>query len=151
MLLLTASLILDRFVCWHQVTPFPAPGSAAAIAGRLCFYRITCCSLHLLTNSDLFIEASTGVFRPIPPFGSLSSIPSNAIYFGSILGFQRLCCKSMELVRRQEDIGNDLFGFAMIWPYYHYFLNHSERRLISHNRFVGGSLILCIVYANFLA
>ena len=56
----------------------------------------------------------------------------------------------MELLRRKEDIGNELFGFAMIYPYYHYLLNHSERRLIGHNRFVGGTVALCIVYANFL-
>ena len=57
----------------------------------------------------------------------------------------------MELLRRKEDIGNELFGFAMIYPYYHYLLNHSERRLIGHNRFVGGTVALCIVYANLLA
>jgi hypothetical protein len=146
-----ANLELFTYSSLHQVTPFPAPGSAAAIAGRLSILRNRLLLFNLLTFSDLFTEASSGVFRPILPFGALSSIPSNAIYFGSILGFQRLCCKSMELVRRREDIGNDLFGFAMIWPYYHYFLNHSEMRLIRHNRLVGGSFVLCIIYANFLA
>jgi hypothetical protein len=57
----------------------------------------------------------------------------------------------MELLRRKEDIGNEMFGFAMIYPYYHYFLNHSERRLISHNRIVGGTVVFCVVYANLLA
>jgi hypothetical protein len=119
-------------------------------------YRISSGTDHhfvhfLLETILVFVEASTGVFRPIPPFGALSSIPSNAIYFGSILGCQRLCCKTMELVRRQEDIGNELFGFGMIWPYYRYFLNHSEKRLISHNRFVGGCFVLCVMYSNFLA
>lgn len=99
-----------------------------------------------------YVEASTGIFRPVPPFGSiLSTVPSNAIYFGSILGVQRFCCKSLELLRRKEDIGNEIFGFAMIYPYYHYFLNHSEHRLIRHNRIIGGSVALCIIYANFLA
>lgn len=97
-----------------------------------------------------WIEASTGIFRPVPPFSSLSAIPSNALYFGSILGIQRFCCKSLELFRRKEDIYNDLFGFGMIWPYYHFILNHSERRLISHNRLVGGTIILSVLYANIL-
>jgi hypothetical protein len=91
------------------------------------------------------------VFRPVPPFSSLASVPQNAIFFGSILGVQRFCCKGMELVRRQEDIFNDLFGFGMLWPYYHYLLNHSERRLILHNRVVSGSVVLAVAYANFIA
>ena len=105
-----------------------------------------------LNNVFLFLtEAATGVFRAVPPFHSLSAIPSNAIFFGSILGFQRFCAKSLELIRRQEDVGNDLFGFGMIWPYYRYILNHSERRLAAHNRIVGGALLLSVVYANLLA
>jgi hypothetical protein len=101
--------------------------------------------------SSIRAEAATGVFRPVPPFSSLAAVPQNAIFFGSILGVQRLCCKSLELARRQEDIFNDLFGFGMIWPYYNYLLNHSERRLILHNRFVGGSVVMAVVYANFFA
>lgn len=96
-------------------------------------------------------EVATGIFRPVPPFYALSAIPSNAIFFGSILGYQRLCAKSCELGRRKEDILNDLFGFAMIWPYYHYVLNHSHRRLVAHNRIVGGVVAGSVVYANFLA
>eukprot|EP00977_Amphora_coffeiformis_P017293 scaffold5538_cov159-Amphora_coffeaeformis.AAC.11 len=111
-----------------MVTPFPAPGSVAAAK-----------------------EVATGIFKPVPPFYSLTAIPSNALFFGSILGYQRLCAKSLELVRRKEDVVNDIFGFAMIWPYYHYFLNHSHQRLVSHNRVVGGMLVASVVYANFLA
>jgi hypothetical protein len=96
-------------------------------------------------------EASSGIFCKVPPFGSLSAVPANAIYFGSVLGFQRLCSKSIELVRRKEDVWNEVFGFGMIWPYYHYVLNHSERRLVRHNRVVGGAVVLSILYANFLA
>jgi hypothetical protein len=54
-------------------------------------------------------------------------------------------------MRRKEDPFNDLFGFAMIYPYYTAILNHSERRLIRHNRLVGGSIIIAILYANLLA
>ena len=96
-------------------------------------------------------EAATGVFRPVPPFGALSSVPSNAIFFGTVLGVQRFCAKSLELLRRREDIFNDLFGFGMLWPYYRCFLNHSERRLIMHNRVVGGTVGAAVLYANLLA
>ena len=96
-------------------------------------------------------EAATGVFRPVPPLSSFSAGPQNAIFFGAILGVQRFCSKSLELVRRQEDIFNDLFGFGMIWPYYHFLLSHSERRLLLHNRVVGGSVVLAVAYANLLA
>ena len=79
-------------------------------------------------------------------------MPSNAIYFASILGVQRFCCKSLELLRRRpDDLLNELFGFAMVFPYYQYCLNHSERRLILHNRVVGGLMIGSIGYANLLA
>lgn len=101
--------------------------------------------------SQILIEASTGIFRPVPPFGSLATVPANAIYFGSILAFQRICSKGMELIRRKEDYVNEVFGFGMVWPYYHYILNHSEKRLIRHNRFVGGSVLLAVVYANLLS
>jgi len=98
-----------------------------------------------------FLEAATGVFRPIPVLGAMSSLPSNAIYFGSILGYQRLCCKTLELMRRREDYINELFGFGMIYPYYRYILNHSEKRLARHNRIVGGTVILSLLYSNFFA
>jgi hypothetical protein len=67
------------------------------------------------------------------------------------LAYQRLCSKALELGRRREDAVNDIFGFAMIWPYYQYILNHSHARLVAHNRIVGGSVLLSVVYANFLA
>ncbi len=54
-------------------------------------------------------------------------------------------------MRRKEDLWNDLFGLAMIWPYYRFVLNHSESRLVLHNRIVGGSLAAAVVYATFIA
>lgn len=69
---------------WGMVTPFYAPGSQG-------FAK----------------EAATGVFRPAPPFASLSAIPVNAAIFGTILGVQRLSCKSLELIRGREDVWND--------------------------------------------
>jgi hypothetical protein len=111
-----------------QVSPIPHTGSAEATR-----------------------QLATGVFKPVPPFSSLSGIPSNALFFGSILGMQRFCAKSMELVRRQEDGLNDIFGFGMIWPYYRYVLNYSERRLLWHNRILGSAVVVSVVYANFLS
>lgn len=105
--------------------------------------------VHPCTNTTA--EAATGIFRPVPPFYAVSAIPANAIFFGSILGFQRLVAKSLELVRRQEDVWNDVTGFAMIWPYYRLVLNHSPTRLVRHNRLVGGAVVASVVYANFLA
>jgi len=96
-------------------------------------------------------EAATGVFRPVPPFGAIRSLPSTAIYFGAVLGWQRLCSKTLELLRRREDYVNEVFGFAMIYPYYQTFLNHSEKRLVRHNRFVGGAVLCAVFYANCLA
>lgn len=84
----------------------------------------------------------------MPPFSSLRAVSYNAIYFGCILGYQRFCCKSLELIRRKEDIVNDIFGFTMIYPYYRYILNHSEKRLLLHHRIVSGSIILSIIYTN---
>ncbi|KAL7571187.1 hypothetical protein ACA910_010615 [Epithemia clementina (nom. ined.)] len=117
---------------WGLVTPFPAPGSAEAIAA----------------NRRAFLGEP---FKPVPPFHSMSSVFSNAIYFGSLLAVQRYAAKTVELIRRREDFYNDLFGFAAIGPYYHYILNHSERRLVLHNRFVGGAVLLQVIYANMLA
>lgn len=81
----------------------------------------------------------------------MSAVPSNAIFFGSILGFQRLCSKSLELTRQSEDVINDLFGFGMVWPYYRFVLNHSEKRLARHNRVLGGAMVASVLYANFFA
>jgi len=141
---------------YHQVTPFPAPGSAAAAKGKIAFpcmlrhaLMSSCPWTHLTAVSSA--EAATGIFRPVPPFSSLSAVPSNAIFVGMVLGVQRFSAKSLELIRRKEDITNDIFGFAMIWPYYRYCLNHSERRLLLHNRIVAGTVITAIVYANLLA
>lgn len=129
------SLFLAAFGClqlhgclygaaWGCVTPFP---SASSRLGEGVSMRVQ------------------------PPFASLASVPNNALFFGTILGFQRLCSKSAELVRRREDIGNDLIGFVMLWPYYHYVLNHSERRLVMHNRTVGAALLSSCIYAVLFA
>lgn len=67
------------------------------------------------------------------------------------MGVQRLCSKSLELIRHKEDIVNDMAGFAVIWPYYRYILNHSEKRLFYHNRFIAGSILLSVIYATNLA
>jgi hypothetical protein len=96
----------------------------------------------------IIAEAATGIFRPVPPFSSFSAILSYGICFGCIMGVQRFSCKSLELLRREEDVYNDIFGFAMIYPYYTFFLNHSETRLIAHNRTVGTFLVASILYAN---
>ena len=118
---------------WGLVTPFPSPGSEAS----------------KLANQKAFRGEA---FRPVPIFGApLSNIPSNALFFGSVLALQRFTSKSVELIRRKEDIYNDLTGFAALYPYYHYILNHSEQRLVAHNRIVGGTVILALLYANLLA
>jgi hypothetical protein len=112
-----------------------------------------------------YTEAATGIFRPIAPFSALSAIPSNALFFGCILGVQRLSSKSLELFRRKEDVYNDLFGLVVLLPYHHYCLSssaspHSENnnnkpqrhsRLLTHNRAVGGIIVLSVLYANLLA
>jgi hypothetical protein len=105
-----------------QVTPFHAPGSPGAI-----------------------LEAKTGVFKPAPPFSSISSVPSNAIVFGSLLAVQRLGCKTSEYIRNTQDPWNDFFGCAVAYPYYQ---NIVVRRPVLHNRVVGGAVLLSILFAN---
>lgn len=46
---------------------------------------------------------------------------------------------------------NEAFGLGMVYPYYVYILNHSEQRLIRHNRVVGGAFVCAMVYANLFA
>lgn len=57
----------------------------------------------------------------------------------------------MELIRRREDIWNEIFGFGVTYRYYTYFLASTDKRLIRHNRAVGGAFVLATVYATFLA
>jgi len=62
------------------VTPFHPPGSKAALE-----------------------EAATGVFKPAAPFSSILSVPHNALIFGSLLGVQRLGCKTAEYIRSRQE------------------------------------------------
>ena len=107
-----------------------------------------------MSNSDDFscstrfsVEAKTGIFKPSPPFSSLSSIPSNAIIFGSLLAVQRFGCKSVEFVRGKQDPWNDILGCCIAYPYYQYFL---VKHVVAHNRVVGGACIMAILYTNML-
>ena len=109
------------------------------------------CFYHIISFHIIFTEAATGVFKPAPPFRSIASVPSNAIVFGCLVGIQRFGCKSMELVRFKEDFWNDIFGCACIYPYYKAFIGNTERRLMLHNRAVGGAVALALVYANLIA
>lgn len=95
-------------------------------------------------------EAATGIFRAAPPFKSFSSVPTNALAFGALLGVQRFSCRSMELVRGQEDFYNDLFGCGCMYPYFRLFMN-TDRRLILHNRALGGAVALSVLYASVIA
>ena len=82
-------------------------------------------------------EAKSGKFKPAPPFSSLASVGTNAAIFGSIMGVQRLSCKGLEFVRRKEDVYNDLFGFAVTYKYYTFFLGSTQKRLVLHMAHVG--------------
>jgi hypothetical protein len=109
-------------VLFFQVTPFYEAGSKGALE-----------------------EMRTGIYRPAPVFGSLASVPSNALIFGSLLAVQRFTCKSVELVRGRQDPWNDLVGCLFAYPYYQTFLT---KHVVLHNRIVGGSLLCAIAYAN---
>lgn len=144
------SAVLLRFL--SQVTPFHAPGSKGAALGTKEEVQNVLLSFDgtLLNQFSIVAEASTGVFSPAPPFASLSMIPTNAAIFGSILGVQRIACKSLELIRRRQDVWNDVFGFAVTYRYYTFFLGSSEKRLIMHNRVVGATVAMAIIYANLI-
>lgn len=86
-------------------------------------------------------------FRPLPLFGNLASIPYNALTFGCILGWYQLNARGMELWRRRDnDVWNEVFGAAMLGPYYYSMFLHSERRLILHHRVVGGCVGVAVLY-----
>lgn len=105
----------------------------------------------LLTVSPLTLwatEAATGVFKPAAPFSSLRSVPSNAAIFGTILCVQQLSASSLELIRRKQDMWNDVVGFAVTYTYYNTFLAKTEKRLLMHNRVVGATVLMAVVYAN---
>ena len=95
-------------------------------------------------------ELKSGVFKPAKPFSSLKSVGYNAAVFGSIMGVQRLSCKGLELARRREDYYNNIFGCAVAYKYYTFFLGSSERRLIMHNRTIGTGVIITMFYGHFL-
>ena len=91
------------------------------------------------------------MFRAAPPFSSWASIPSNAALFGTILGVQRLSCKTLEMLRGRDDIWNDVFGFGVTYKYYQTFLAKSEERLLMHNRVLGAGVVMTILYASLWA
>jgi len=90
-------------------------------------------------------EAKTKIFKPAPVFHSLSSIPTNALIFGSLLALQRFACKTSEFVRGKQDPWNDVVGVGVAYPYYQFFLT---KHVILHNRIVGGMLVASIAFAN---
>lgn len=90
-------------------------------------------------------EAKTGIFRPAPVFGSLSSVPSNALIFGSLLAMQRFTCKTAEFLRGKQDPWNDVAGCLAAYPYYQTCLT---KHAVLHNRVVGAALFASIAFAN---
>ena len=119
---------------WGAVTPFP--------------------DLTLAGASSVSSSASAsaaGSFRPAPIFASPKSIPHYAVTFGSVLAVQRMTSKFTEQIRRKDDWANELVGYGVAYRYYMAFLAHSQRRLLMHNRVVGGVMAVSVLYANFLA
>ena len=105
------------------VTPFYPPGSAGAA-----------------------LEHRTGVFKPAPVFATLPrSLPSHALFIGSILACQRFGAKSMEYVRARSDPWNDTFGYFLVVPYYQVCLT---KHAVVHNRVLGGAILGCLALAN---
>ena len=81
----------------------------------------------------------------------MKSVGYNAAIFGSIMGIQRLSCKGLEVARRRGDHYNDIFGCAVAYKYYTFFLSSSERRLMMHNRSLSAGAIFAIIYGHFMA
>jgi hypothetical protein len=107
---------------YGMVTPFYLPGSAGYIR-----------------------EQQTGIFRPAPAFSSPRAIPSYAILIGSLLAWQRACCKTLEYCRGKADLWNDTFGYFMVVPYYNICLT---QHAVMHNRLVGGAILGGMLVAN---
>lgn len=110
---------------WGCVTPFFPPGTSDAVIR----------------------ESKNGMLRP---FSSLPAVGHNAMVFGGIFAVQRLSSKWLELIRGREDFYNDIAGFATVYPYYHFAIGHSERRLIAHNRALGAALAISVMYGFYL-
>ena len=110
-----------------QVTPFHPPGSPGAL-----------------------LEAKTGVFKPAPPFSSFRAIPTKAAIVGGTLAIQKLTSKSMELIRGRQDWINEVVGFAVTYQYCTYFLWGTEKRLLMHNRVVGGIVVTTMAYGAWI-
>jgi hypothetical protein len=107
---------------YGMVTPFYLPGSAGYIR-----------------------EQNMGRFLPAPAFSSPRAIPSYATMIGSLLAWQRACCKTMEYSRGKADLWNDVFGYFMVVPYYNLCLT---KYAVLHNRFVGGAILGGLLVAN---
>lgn len=138
---------------WSMVTPFPAPGSSAALAGTSSVVRLLDAKRFSHVSpilNHLMPEATSGVFRPAPPFSAISTLPSKAIAFGTVLCVARISSGSLMLVRRRDDLWNHGFGCFVAYRYYSHFLATSEIRLIRHNRIVGAGVLAAVFYANFL-
>ena len=75
----------------------------------------------------------------------------NASIVGGTFAVQKLTSKSLELIRGKQDWINEVVGFAVTYKYCTYFLWGAERRLIMHNRVVGGLVFGTIVYGSFIA
>jgi len=111
---------------WGMVTPFHPVGSPGAFAEK------------------------KGIFKPAPPFSSISSIGSNAAICASLMGIHKLSSQGIGFARQREDLFNDIFGFFVSYRYYSFFLGSTEKRLIFHNRAIGAGTVLTLFYSFLL-
>jgi hypothetical protein len=58
-----------------------------------------------------------------------------------------MCCSLMYMTKLFSAVS----FLSSCRPYYRYILNHSEKRLFYHNRFVACSMLLSVIYATNIA
>ena len=95
-------------------------------------------------------QEKKGIFKPAPPFSSISSIGSNAAICASLMGIHKLSSQGIGYARQREDLFNDIFGFFVSYRYYSFFLGSTEKRLIFHNRAIGAGTVLTLFYSFLL-
>eukprot|EP00804_Cyclotella_cryptica_P007453 CCRYP_002647-RB/>CCRYP_002647-RB protein AED:0.04 eAED:0.04 QI:80/1/1/1/0/0/2/576/192 len=109
---------------WGCFNPIPVAGSKEALA-----------------------IARSGKFVPLRPFSSLASVGYCGATVGSVVFVSRFVSGGMTLVRDKDDWLNEIIGLGAAAAYCKEVL-FFEDRCRWNNRFVAGSLVGAILYAN---
>lgn len=93
----------------------------------------------------------TGIFKPAKLFSSYRAVLSNGAMIGSLMGVFTWGSCSMAYIRgnNNHDIIDFASGVGAASGYFRYFFWESDKRMILHNRVLGGTLATSIIYGMF--